>query len=349
MSVALAVWSLELKGGDQHAQEITPAADLRITNVALGADLADAKGRTTLKLVYLPLGDSDDEDEDEDEDEEDGDDAPKGEPAEATLCTLIPGQIEQVNLNIVLPADRPAVFASVGKNTIYLAGNYIDQLLPDEPPSEDELMDGVVDESEDEEDEEEEEEEETLVEDKKRPREPEASEVSEEPQLSKKERKKLNKKLKAQNGEAVPTGEAAPAEAESLKKAKESKPADEQKEKHKGKSVERELTGGVKIVDHKVGTGPKAKTGDKVSMHYVGKLANGKVFDSNTKGDSFDFVLGGNQVIKGWDTGIVGMQRGGERLITIPPAMGYGKKAQKKIPANSTLIFEVKLLKINDA
>jgi FK506-binding nuclear protein len=59
---------------------------------------------------------------------------------------------------------------------------------------------------------------------------------------------------------------------------------DKKKEKAAAKPEAKELSGGVKIQDHKVGSGPQAKSGDMVSMRYVGKLQNGKVFDSNTSG-----------------------------------------------------------------
>ena len=53
----------------------------------------------------------------------------------------------------------------------------------------------------------------------------------------------------------------------------------------------------------------------------------------------FTFHLGKGEVIKGWDEGIVGMQAGGERLLTVPASMGYGKKGTDGIPPNSTLVF----------
>ncbi|KAF7790416.1 hypothetical protein EIP86_001371 [Pleurotus ostreatoroseus] len=373
MAIALAFWSLELKPDEDGAQEISPEADIHITNVALGSELADEKGRTSLKLIYLNRQSQDSEDEEESEDGEDGedeDDRPKGELVETTICTLTPGMVEQVNTNIMLPKGQPVVFASVGKNVIHLAGNYagtrirmtsdedtktnvvLDQHMLDQPPSEDELMDSDMDgmsgdeddELEDAEDEAKDEEEEQKSEpvaakpaSKKRAREPETTEaeVVDESKLSKKERKKLNKKLKAQDGEAVPAPDAAPAKKEVADKSKEEKG----KGKAKGKGVEVELAGGVKVLDHKIGSGPEAKKGDTVAMRYVGKLTNGKVFDSNTKGKPFEFTLGDGDVIKGWDVGILGMRAGTERLLTIPPAMGYGKRAQQGIPANSTLIF----------
>lgn len=81
-------------------------------------------------------------------------------------------------------------------------------------------------------------------------------------------------------------------------------------------------------------------------MRYIGKLQNGKTFDSNTKGKPFNFKLGRGEVIKGWDVGLAGMRIGGERRLTIPPNMAYGKQANAGIPANSTLIFDVKLLEV---
>jgi len=82
----------------------------------------------------------------------------------------------------------------------------------------------------------------------------------------------------------------------------------------------------------------------KVSMRYVGKLPNGKIFDSNTKGKPFTFKLGVGEVIKGWDEGVAGMKVGGERLLIIPPSLGYGNRKLDGIPPNSTLRFEIKLL-----
>ncbi|KAJ5700915.1 hypothetical protein N7493_011961 [Penicillium malachiteum] len=103
---------------------------------------------------------------------------------------------------------------------------------------------------------------------------------------------------------------------------------------------------GVTIDDKKLGKGVAAKSGNTVAMRYIGKLENGKVFDSNKKGKPFTFKLGRGEVIKGWDIGVAGMAPGAERRITIPPQLAYGKKALPGIPANSKLIFDIKLLEI---
>ena len=103
------------------------------------------------------------------------------------------------------------------------------------------------------------------------------------------------------------------------------------------------------VEDEVVGTGDVATAGKSVTVHYVGSLTNGTVFDASRKrGDQgFTFVLGAGQVIKGWDQGVAGMKVGGKRKLTIPPELAYGSQAVGGvIPANSTLIFEVELLKV---
>nr|XP_031839443.1 46 kDa FK506-binding nuclear protein [Nomia melanderi] len=96
------------------------------------------------------------------------------------------------------------------------------------------------------------------------------------------------------------------------------------------------------------GSGLPAKTGKFVSVYYVGRLKNGKKFDSTTQGEGFKFRLGKGEVIKGWDVGIAGMKIGGKRRITIPPAMAYGARGSPPvIPGNSTLVFEVELRNVH--
>lgn len=94
-----------------------------------------------------------------------------------------------------------------------------------------------------------------------------------------------------------------------------------------------------------VGQGATAEAGDSVTVHYVGVLQDGQVFDSSLeRGTPFNFTLGVGQVIRGWDEGVQGMKVGGKRLIVISPEYAYGEQAVGSIPPNSTLIFEVELL-----
>lgn len=106
-----------------------------------------------------------------------------------------------------------------------------------------------------------------------------------------------------------------------------------------------------------VGTGTQAAPGSVVSVLYVGKLQDGTVFDSSAahNNEPLTFQLGSQGLIAGFQVGVNGMKEGGERLIAIPPALGYGtqdvKDASGKviIPANSTLIFDIKLVKVEPA
>jgi peptidylprolyl isomerase len=95
------------------------------------------------------------------------------------------------------------------------------------------------------------------------------------------------------------------------------------------------------------GTGPAAKSGDKLTVNYVGILfKGGKEFDASWKRkEPFSFTLGQGQVIKGWDQGLVGMKVGGRRELVIPSELAYGKTGSPPtIPANAPLVFVIDLL-----
>jgi peptidylprolyl isomerase len=106
----------------------------------------------------------------------------------------------------------------------------------------------------------------------------------------------------------------------------------------------KEISPGVKYRDLKEGAGAPCPPGALVVMHYTGWLTNGVVFDSTKdRGGPSDFELKG--LIKGWQEGIPGMKPGGIRKLVISPEKGYGSQSSGKIPADSTLIFEVQLVR----
>jgi len=108
---------------------------------------------------------------------------------------------------------------------------------------------------------------------------------------------------------------------------------------------------GLQFDDTAAGTGKRAESGRSVSVHYTGWLyengEKGAKFDSSRdRNDPFEFDLGAGMVIRGWDEGVQGMQEGGQRLLVIPPQLGYGARgAGSVIPPNATLLFEVELLR----
>jgi peptidylprolyl isomerase len=85
-----------------------------------------------------------------------------------------------------------------------------------------------------------------------------------------------------------------------------------------------------------------AKSGDMVTVHYTGKLENGKEFDSSEGKDPLQFMIGTGQFLKGFEDGIIGMEPGTEKKIIIPSGEGYNKGEL----AGKKLIFKVKLMKI---
>jgi FKBP-type peptidyl-prolyl cis-trans isomerase FkpA len=111
----------------------------------------------------------------------------------------------------------------------------------------------------------------------------------------------------------------------------------------------------VQMRDVKTGPGVPAETGRRLVVHYSGWLYDsaapdhrGRPFDSSrTSGRPFDFVLGAQQVIPGWERGVAGMKVGGTRVLTIPARLAYGPDGQApSIPPDATLVFEIELLDV---
>lgn len=110
------------------------------------------------------------------------------------------------------------------------------------------------------------------------------------------------------------------------------------------------------ITDLVPGIGDEARPGMICIVHYTGWLHDGNAKDfrgrkfdsSRERGQPFSFPLGGGHVIRGWDSGVVGMRVGGLRRLIIPPALGYGSRGAGNgaIPPDATLLFEVELLAI---
>ncbi|ORX40764.1 hypothetical protein BD324DRAFT_612042 [Kockovaella imperatae] len=295
------------------------------------------------------------------------------------LCSLLAGRVEQATLNLTFCEGDVVVFEVTGENSVHLMGNYVIQPEPDLSDSEidseydsDELYDGPDDfdelygsEDEDMEDEPEATIEEIVEKVVEKPSKKVAAAKEEKPKAKAVEatetKKRKAEEIESPAPKAATTTPAASTEglskAQKKKLAKKAKlegataaaptPAAAAPTANGNANKKRTLPSGLIIEDIKNGDGPVAKAGKRLGMRYIGKLENGKQFDSNTAGKPFTFVLGRNEVIKGWEEGLKGMAVGGERRLTIPPAMAYGSQKLPGIPKNSTLKFDVKLVSVN--
>lgn len=96
-----------------------------------------------------------------------------------------------------------------------------------------------------------------------------------------------------------------------------------------------------------IGDGEEVGNGDMVTVNYIGTLENGQEFDNSyERGTPFTFTLGEGRVIDGWEQGVAGMKVGGQRILVIPPSLGYGSNGAGPIPGNATLVFAVELLSV---
>ncbi|KAI1045918.1 hypothetical protein LB505_007943 [Fusarium chuoi] len=311
--------------------------------------------------------------EDEEEDDDSDDDSEEGADLENfVICTLDTERNYQQPLDITVNHGEKVFFVVTGTHTIYLTGNYImdddeddeDEDEDDYDLSPDELEYALEGEESDESDEldgvqdprvqeiESDEEAPKLVSVQKGKNKRAAEEATEglDELISKddaKLSKKQQKKLKNNKGEAVATEEKKDAKKVQFAKNLEQGPTGSAEKAKQGKATTGvKVVQGVTIDDRTIGNGRTVKSGDTVGVRYIGKLQNGKQFDANKKGKPFSFKAGKGQVIKGWDIGVIGMAIGGERRLTIPAHLAYGSRGLPGIPANSTLIFDVKLLEI---
>jgi FKBP-type peptidyl-prolyl cis-trans isomerase len=166
----------------------------------------------------------------------------------------------------------------------------------------------------------------------------------------------LDLKTKAENDKEVKVAEAKAKKDAAIAEAKAkidaaNEPALIQQYIKDNKITAKPTASGLYYIEKAAGKGPKAKAGNKVKVHYTGKLLNGKVFDSSLTRKPvapFEFTIGQQQVIPGWDEAIAMMSAGGKATILVPSKLGYGAQAGNDIPAYSPLVFEVELVSISD-
>ena len=109
-----------------------------------------------------------------------------------------------------------------------------------------------------------------------------------------------------------------------------------------------EVGASLEVEDLVAGTGDPVESGDTVTVHYLGTLTDGTVFEASwRRGMPFTTTIGVGMVIPGWDQGIVGMREGGRRLLKIPSDLAYGERGSgAAIPPDTPLLFVVDLIRI---
>jgi len=106
----------------------------------------------------------------------------------------------------------------------------------------------------------------------------------------------------------------------------------------------------LQVIPLRDGTGPKVRAQSLVTFNYFGEVYGGtKPFDESFSKQPVTFALGMHKLIQGWDKGLVGLKAGSRVMLVVPPGEGYGSAAQQNIPANSTLVFVVDILGVDNS
>ncbi|WP_420127910.1 FKBP-type peptidyl-prolyl cis-trans isomerase [Longimicrobium sp.] len=109
-------------------------------------------------------------------------------------------------------------------------------------------------------------------------------------------------------------------------------------------AMERTPTG-VYYRDLVVGQGPPVRRGYRVAVHFAGFLPDGTQFENmSAPQPPVEFELGAGTVIRGWESGLIGMRSGGQRQLVVPASQGYGSRQVGRVPPNATLVFVIKLV-----
>jgi FKBP-type peptidyl-prolyl cis-trans isomerase FkpA len=114
----------------------------------------------------------------------------------------------------------------------------------------------------------------------------------------------------------------------------------------KGNIKAKRTPDGVYYVIKKSAPGITLQPGDTAKTFYTGKLMNGSQFDSNVGKEPFPVVVGYDQVIRGWHSGLMAMKKGEKATLYIPSSLGYGDRgAGSSIPPNAVLVFDIEVVK----
>nr|CAB3456728.1 unnamed protein product [Digitaria exilis] len=162
--------------------------------------------------------------------------------------------------------------------------------------------------------------------------------------------KKKSNGDRKRKGSSIIEDSASPMDVEDakIKKKSKKKMRNQSGEKDEKQSNVRTLEDGLMVEDLSAGNvdAKVASDGCKVYIKYVGMLKDGKIVESNLNEKPYKFKLGSGKVIRGWDLGICGMRVGDKRRLTVPPSMCSGGKSVLEVPKNSSVIYEIELVKV---
>ena len=269
---------------------------------------------------------------------------------EFKICKLIPERHEQQTMNLILQAGAEIDFKVVGEKpaTVYLTGYYLDEFaerdemedLTEDFTDDDGEIVSVMSESSMEAESE-------SVESISGAEEDDGHDTCGK-NSSNHANKENSKKIKTTDCPVKKPAQPTPENSRIDSPVKKISNEEIKKDSTPGRQlVKKRLPNGLEMEDISLGEGVRAKKGHRVGITFSGRLEDGTLFDEVKGNDIRYFTIGKREVLPGLDLGVEGISLGGVRRLKVPPPLGYGEKQQRRVPPNSTLIFEVKLVKVD--